>query len=352
MKTYVVILILIGLCLPAARQAAAFEAGGLNLNSFLTSVGRFSDIDIGEISRGNVVAKLLRTSEQREMAVVGVVRVSASRNHFLAMLRDIERFKQSSEVLEIGKLSARPIPRDFERLNLDAEDVDSLRGCNPGDCRIKLPAGAIERLKRELDPSSPDYGARATALFRKTLLDYTNDYLATGNAALVQYADRRSPVSLETEFRSLLDQSTYLRELAPEFSLYLERFPQGKPPNAEDFVYWSKESFGLKPVISLTHVTIHQRVNKSASVTLAASKQIYASHYFDASLGVTLFFEQESDSVLPGTYLVYLNRSRVDALGGGFSKLKRAIIGTDLRAGLERSLRVAKRKLETKLTPR
>ena len=46
-----------------------------------------------------------------------------------------------------------------------------------------------------------------------------------------------------------------------------------------------------------------------------ASKQIYGTHYFDASLGLTVLVRDRSVSS-PAMYLVYLNRSRVDIFDG------------------------------------
>jgi hypothetical protein len=47
-----------------------------------------------------------------------------------------------------------------------------------------------------------------------------------------------------------------------------------------------------------------------------ASKQIWASHYYDGSLGITVLVDAN-----PGTYLVYLNRSRIDLLrDAGFKR--------------------------------
>jgi hypothetical protein len=63
-----------------------------------------------------------------------------------------------------------------------------------------------------------------------------------------------------------------------------------------------------------------------------ASKQIYAMHYFDASLGLTLLVRDPS-APFPATYVVYLNRSRIDLFDGLFGGVARRIA-----AGRARSL--------------
>jgi hypothetical protein len=46
--------------------------------------------------------------------------------------------------------------------------------------------------------------------------------------------------------------------------------------------------------------------------TLIASKQIYASHYFEASLELTALVEAKEPGENSGFFLLYLNRSRLD----------------------------------------
>ena len=63
-------------------------------------------------------------------------------------------------------------------------------------------------------------------------------------------------------------------------------------PNVENFIYWSKEMFSLKPVINLFHVTIYTRERHGTKDVFITSKQIYASHYFETSLGFTAFVDE------------------------------------------------------------
>ena len=63
---------------------------------------------------------------------------------------------------------------------------------------------------------------------------------------------------------------------------------------------------------------------------------MYSSRYIDASLALTIV----SDAVDDGGafYLVYVNRSRVSALKGAFSKLRRAIVEHRAKDSLEENL--------------
>ena len=57
------------------------------------------------------------------------------------------------------------------------------------------------------------------------------------------------------EFAGLLKNSPYLGEIVPGLPEHLRAFPSSALPGAEDFLYWSKEKFGLTPSITVTHVT-------------------------------------------------------------------------------------------------
>ena len=109
----------------------------------------------------------------------------------------------------------------------------------------------------------------------------------------------------------------------------------------DHFLYWSQEKVGPRSVISVTHAFIA----RTDALTAIATKQIYASHYFTASLGVTLLVDVSS----PGsrdTLVVYLNRSRVDMFKGLTSGATRALTRSRARGALERMMRDLKTRLE------
>jgi hypothetical protein len=124
--------------------------------------------------------------------------------------------------------------------------------------------------------------------------------------------------------------------------VYLRSFPAGSLPGAEDFLYWSKARFGLTPFVTVTHVTIAPPTPTSAVI---ASKDVYSSRYFDASLTLTI----ASDSVgsPDAFYLVYINRSRANALKGPLAGLRRMIVERRAIASLDENLRRVKLRLET-----
>jgi hypothetical protein len=76
------------------------------------------------------------------------------------------------------------------------------------------------------------------------------------------------------------------------------------------------------------------------------SKGIYGSHYFESSLGLTAFVHSRAPDPAR-SYLIYVNRSRTDALRGLFGGWKRSLIGGRLRDGARKSMEAIKVKLES-----
>ena len=291
------------------------------------------------VDGGDPQARVLDTQQKREVAVVGVAHVRANTPCFIAQFQDIENFKKNPSVLRIRKFG-RPIdPRDLEGFSLETGDLAALQNCRVGDCNVKLPAAVVERLAHDIDWSQPDYARRAKSIFGEELLAYVEAYLDRGNASLIEYRDKSKPVRLADEFRAVLDARPGLSGFVPEFHDYLAKYPSELLPGVSEFFYWSTESFGLSPVASITHVSIYVQPRRA----VVASKQIYASHYFDASLGMTAALD-DGGAVM---YLVYLNRSRIDFLGGFFGGLRRALARGRLRDGMRKNLEEAVRKLES-----
>ncbi len=341
-RTHCALLVLLLSTAPVWVQTNSRQPHG-----FLQKYFNFSKEDLAAIEIGKVVAKLPKTSDKREVAALGVVRLNVSKEFFLEKFMDIESFKKSEIVEQVRKFSSPPRSEDLRELDLEIEHLNALKNCKVGECKVKIPAELIERLKKEIKWSAPNHKDRATALTRQFLLDYVRAYLKDGNAALVSYGDQRYPQRLAGEVRSMLDQSPYLFETAPDLFKYLADFPQAQLPGAENFIYWSKEKQrGFKTVLCLTHVTVYRQKVERGSQIIIASKQLYANHYFEGSLALTWLVDAEAGAEKTGCYLIYFNRSRMDALRGGLSWLKRYIARGRIRDGLVTNLQLTKEKLE------
>ena len=317
--------------------------------TFLRKQLKFSRTELLTLEDGKIIVRLPETPEAREVAAFAIARLDVTREFFVQRVRDIVNFKKSEHVLQIGKFSSPPRLEDLSGLTLDQVDIDGIKACRMKDCDFKMSAKFIDRFRREVDWSATNHRDKVTELVREMLLDHVQSYLKWGNASLGKYDDKSYPLTLAEELRPLLKPASYMYGYAPEFQKYLEEFPQGRPENAailEDFLYWSKEDFGLKPVTSVTHVTIYKRSPGNGSDVIVGSKGIYGSHYFDSSLGLTAFVQSQAHEP-PRSYLIYVNRSRTDALRGLFGGWTRSMIGGRIRDGARKSMEAIKVKLET-----
>jgi hypothetical protein len=75
---------------------------------------------------------------------------------------------------------------------------------------------------------------------------------------------------------------------------------------------------------------------------------LYADHYFDGAFGLAALVEQSSDPIRPALWILYINHTHTDALGGWLGPLKRAIVNHRSRGAMGRTLLDLKASLETK----
>ena len=313
------------------------------LMAFLKDRIGLSRNELEHVKRGAVIAKVL-PSEGHEVAVFGIVLIKAPNDFFLERFRDIESYKKGTAVPLVKKFSFPPRIDDLSQLTIDKEDFKALKNCRIGNCDVKLSAQSIARLQNEIAWNAPDAAEQVNALVRASLLEYVNRYLVGGHAALSEYSDKKTTLRIADEFDQILRASPYLYDYEPEFYEYLRTYPAKRLDLLDDFIYWSKEKFGLKPVISMTHVNIYR--GPGSAHTLIASKQIYASHYFEASLGLTDVVPSAQQKE-PSFYLLYLNRSRSDALHGGFRGLARSQIKRKARSGMQENMQKTKLSIES-----
>jgi hypothetical protein len=274
----------------------------------------------------------------------GAIRVEVPTRFFLHSFVDIVSFKQSPLVQQVGKFAAKPRLSDLDRLNLDLEDLEALKRCRIGDCDIQLGAEQIQRVQAAIDWAKPDAPVQASRAMRQLLFEYVERYRTSGNRALLEYANDGVPVKVEDEARLLVTNSSQILAGLPEFSALLTS--GAAPPHVDEFIYWSKEQFGLKPVITITHVIIYEPRRENVPDLVIASKQIYASRYLAGSLAITLT-AHASSAASPSFYLIYVNRTRPRSFPPVVGAIARRYAQSEAREGLEQQLQLTKQRLET-----
>lgn len=308
----------------------AHADGGKSARQFLSMTFELSRADIARLDAGHVFSHTLDTIHGREVATLGIVRIATPPEEYVRRATDIVTFKRTEDVFEIGKFSDRPSLRDVASLSLDEGDVRRLQSCRIDDCDVRMSADLIQQFASAVDWRAADAGQRANTVMRRVLIDYVTRYLEVGPDALMEYADARPRLNVRDEFASLVDADRITWPHVGDLRRHLLQFPQGAA-GATDFIYWSKERVHTRPVISATHVVIMPMPDDSMVRYAIASKQIYAMHYFDASLGLTLLVRDET-AASPTTFVIYLNRSRIDLFDGVFGSITRRIVSGKARS--------------------
>jgi hypothetical protein len=320
------------LLLPVASWTLGAAVTGFDVTPLLRSHCHFSTNDIARVSSGRSVARTLDASSD-EAAICAAIDMAVPTDFYLERFREIETFKRADGVLQIGRFGPTPSAADMAALTLSDQEINELRTCQPGECPFKLDAGGIERV-RAVNLTGPAARPRAEAVIRAHLAEYVARYLREGDAALMTYADEEPPRAIPGDLHRILERSPYLAGTLQPVAEAVGSFTGALPDGVDHFVYWSQESIARRPVLSITHVLI---VHPVPGVTVMASKQIYASHFFHASLGLTMLVDQASTGA-PPTRVVYLNRSRVDAFDGMLGGVKRSVARSRARAAADRLL--------------
>ncbi len=310
--------------IPIALLAVSGAATVDQSRTFLMAAFDLSSAEIGRLDRGEVISRTLDVKNHREIATLGIVRINTSPSTYVDRLADITTFKRTDGVLQIGRFSSIPQLGDVASLSIDEPDLKRLRECRVEDCDVRLSADVIERVQREIDWHAADAPRQATLLIRQLLVDYVTRYRQSGTAAAMEYADRGPRLNVGREFAALLEADTVTSSYAPRLRRHLLEYPTSTE-RMTDFVYWSKELVRGRPVISITHVATAAAIDDSPVAYAVGSKQIYATHYFDASLGLT-FLVPDRSAASSGTFVVYLNRSRIDLFDGLFGGVARRMV--------------------------
>ncbi len=282
-------------------------------------------------------------ASQGEIAIFLAVRTTANGQRLADWIRDVADLKRSTYVPAIARFSDPPRLDDLRTLELDDQDLTAIRACRPGSCDLKLTAADMTSLQDAIRSAGQNWRPALQEAFRRLVLRHVTQYLATGDAGMAPTADHGRPTSFGEVFSRIVADSPFLTQHAPDLSTYLIDYPRASLQGAESFLYWSKERIGGRPSIDVTHVVMLAPGGAGPPETIVAGKQIFASHYVDASLNITAIVGGPS----PGErYLVYLNRSRVNVLDRWYGGLARMLIGRRLKGDAADVFRGLKARLE------
>jgi|SoiMethySBSTD1v2_1073268.scaffolds.fasta_scaffold128866_4 hypothetical protein len=299
------------------------------------------------LDRDQVIARTL-PGPKGQLAVFVATRLNATPDVLAAWTRAIAELKRSRFVLAVGRFSDPPRPSDLDGLTLDERDLDALRRCRPGACGLKLSALEIDEVKAAASRGGAGWREAIQQEFKRLLVARVNRYRVGGLAASSPPADRATAATPNEAFDAILGESPYLARIP-----VVESWLTGDSHTdvaVESFFYWSKEHYAEgKPVISVTHVGIVQgESDPQLPSVLVASKQIFATHYVEAGLGLTMVLRDHATGT---PYLAYVNRSQVDLLRGWLGGLVRSVLQNQLERQAPQIVRGLRARLESGVPP-
>ena len=301
---------------------------------------------ISAIRKGKAIAKVLDSRTPDEVFVFGAVHVDATPESYLKLAADIDALRKLPNYLAIRKFSDPPQPSDLQGFALDEDDIKQLKNCRPGHCEVQLPTEAMEAFQQSVNWNAQDASSQVNQLAQKMALEALSKYIQGGNSALGTYRDKNHPTAVGETFQSLLSRSKALPVYLPELDHYLLDYPNVPSERIASEFYWEKVNFGLKPTLRMVQAIVYRGAGGSDKAYALAVKQLYASHYFETALDLTVCFPDDSQPDHPSMYLITLKGSQQAGLTGFKGSIVRKVAVDKTRSSLERALEAIKLKLE------
>jgi hypothetical protein len=323
--------IAIGLALLACVLSAAIPARTRHdvpsVTQFLREVIKLEAAQLAAAERGEPVVQVLETHDVRDVAVFGIVAVNASREDYVRHLGDFQQSLRTPTRARLGIFSAPAVLGDVQPVSFEKQDVEDLRKCQPGKCDFKLPAAEMRRMRDRVNGAA-DPLAELTAYARQRLVEYVTDYRARGDSAMVVYDDRGN-VRASDAFAALLAQSPYVYQYVPSLADYLAAYPRKKLEGVSEVIFWSEMAAPrMRRTLTVNHLAMYTP-SEATGMTLVASKQIYANHYFEAAFDLTSVIDRKAADGRKGSYLLVLRRFRFDNLPkGGILNIRGKVVAS------------------------
>jgi len=300
---------------------------------------------IAAIRNGKAIAKVVESRTPDEVFVFGSVYVQSTPEKYLKLASDIDALRKLPNYLAIRKFSDPPQLSDLDGFTLEASDIKQLKNCEPGKCDVQLPAEAMDAFKQSVNWSAPDAANQVNRLAQKMALEAIQRYTQGGNAALGTYMDKHHPAVVGETFASLISRSKALPAYLPELERYLLKYPEAKSENIQSEFYWEKVNFGLKPTLRIVQAIVYRGPRSTDPAYAVAVKQLYASHYFETALDLTVCV-RDQENPDRGFYLITLKGSQQAGLTGLKGSIVRKVAVDKTRSSLERALGAIKQRLE------
>lgn len=126
------LLLAAGLAFPGAGGSDRAQSASGHSSQFLRQALHFSDDEIKTIERGQPICREGETPDKAEILLYGAVYVKAAPGTFIRSYTEVEKLVDGKGYLAARHFRTPPALEDLQDLNLDADDLQELRTCQPG----------------------------------------------------------------------------------------------------------------------------------------------------------------------------------------------------------------------------
>jgi hypothetical protein len=333
------------LSVPGRQESAGGQSA--EPDKFYREYVGLTDDQIASIRSGKALAKIIDSPTPDEVFVFGSVYINSTPESYLKFASDIDQLRKLPGYLAIRKFSDPPQLSDLEGFTLDDDDIKQLRDCKPDSCKVQLPAESMVEFQRQVNWSAPDAADQVNRLGKQMALEALRQYIRGGNEALGTYRDKKHPTAVAETFASLLSRSKALPVYLPELDRYLLDYPAAPSDQIQSQLYWENVNFGLKPTLRIVQAVVFHGVGPAEPAYAVAVKQLYASHYFETALDLTVCVRATDATGPHGFYLITIKGSQQAGLTGLKGSIVRKVAVDKTRSSLERALASIKQKLES-----
>jgi hypothetical protein len=346
MKRALYFSIVLSLLLLASGTRSAASEQVFVLDTFLRENVGLDTEQIDSIHRGKAAAIVLDSPTPDEVFVFGTIYVDATPDSYLRFANDSDALRKLPSYLAVQEFSDPPQPSDLDGFTIEAEDFKELKNCKPGRCEVQLPSDAMDQFQNSINWTATDAANQANRLAQQMALQALLAYQKGGNPALGVYRDKEHPAGVAETFQALLRRLKSLPVYLPDLNRLLLEYPLVDPANAPSKFYWEKVNFGLKPTLRMVQQIIYRGGTPADPVHAVALKQLYASHYFQSALDLTVCTRDAARPNEHGFYLITVKASKQAGLTGLKGSILRKVAVGKTRSSLERSLTAIKQRVE------
>ena len=347
MRTRMWTAILLVLALGSLSTGGSRPAGqAAEPDKFFRDYVGLSDDQIAAIRKGKAIAKIMESRIPDEVFVFGSVYITSTPERYLRLASDMDALRKLPSYLAIRRFSDPPELSDLTGFTLEQQDIKQLKNCKPGHCEVQLATKTMETFQQSVNWSAPDAPDQVNHLAQQLALQALLRYKQGGNTALGTYRDKNHPAEVAEIFTSLLSRSKALPVYLPDLNRYLLEYPNVKLENVETGFYWEKVNFGLKPTLRIVQTIVYRGTTPNEPAYAVAEKQLYASHYFETALDLSICVRDAQRPNQAGFYLITLKGSQQAGMTGLKGGIVRKVAVDKTRSSLERTLASIKQKLE------